>query len=83
LGRGDIYLSQELSLEPRERKTQTYAFEHGLVEKEESLPVVRPVVHTNGLPGCARAHRYVGIMPFGEGAVFVYTWFAYMGPPIS
>ena len=62
---------------------QAYAFEHGLIEEEEGLPVVRRVVHTNGLPGCARTHRYVGIMPFGEGVMFVNTWFTYMGPPIS
>ena len=48
LGRGHVNFCQQRLLKAGEGEAQLYTFEDSLVEEEEGLPLVSPVINTYG-----------------------------------
>jgi len=61
LGRGNVYLYQQLPFEAVEGKALPNAFEDSLVEEEEGFPFVGTTVHAHGFALSAGANRDIGV----------------------
>jgi len=66
LGGGSIDFSEEFPFKGGEWETYSYAFEHGLVHKEEGFPLSRSVVQTNRFSRPAGTDGYVDVVSAAE-----------------
>jgi len=62
LGGGDVELSQQLSLETSEGKSELHLLEKRRAEKAERLAIARFVVSADRLLGVTRQHDHLTIM---------------------